>query len=108
MGRQRSSVAKRFSGAFVLYETGAGNKKVREIFRETATPELSRSLLRRPPRLPEDVKVPTAKVLNVVPGPRVGGIFTVSASLLRVGVTSELRIDLQKTDNGPRVASVLG
>ncbi|HEX7060173.1 MAG TPA: hypothetical protein VF176_10015 [Solirubrobacterales bacterium] len=102
------AVAKRFANAFVLYEIGEGDKRVRSVFHETATPELARSLLRRPPRLPENIKVPKAKVLNVVPGPRLGGTFTVSASLLRVGVTSELRIDLQKTKQGTRVTSVLG
>jgi hypothetical protein len=101
-------VAQRFAEAFVLYETGQSDAKVRAVFRETATPQLSRRLLRRPPRLPANAKVPRAKVLNVVPGPRLGGIFTVSASLLRVGVTSELRIDLQKTKDGPKVTSVLG
>ena len=107
-GPAAMKVAGQFAGAFVLYETGQTSAGVRDALRETATPQLARSLLRRPPRLPANAKVPTAKVLNVVPGPRLGGIFTVSASLLRVGVTSELRIDLQKTKDGPKVASVLG
>jgi hypothetical protein len=107
-GPAAMKVARRFAEAFVLYETGQGGDEVRAVFRETAMPELSRSLLRRPPRQPATAKVPQAKVLNVVPGPRIGGIFTVSASLLRVGVTSELRIDLRKTKDGPRVTSVLG
>jgi hypothetical protein len=107
-GPAAMKVARQFANAFVLYETGEGSAEVRAAFHETATPELARSLLQRPPRLPADVEVPKAKVLNVVPGPRRGGIFTVSASLLRVGVTSELRIDLQKTEDGPRVTSVLG
>ena len=107
-GPAAMKVARQFANAFVLYETGEGSAEVRDVFHETATPELARSLLRRPPRLPANVEVPKAKVLNVVPGPRRGGIFTVSASLLRVGVTSELRIDLQKTKDGPRVTSVLG
>jgi hypothetical protein len=101
-------VARRFAGAFVLYETGRGGDAARDAIRETATPRLARSLLRRPPRLPADVVVPKARVVNVVPGPRLGAIFTVSASLLRVGVTSELRIDLEKTKHGPRVTSLLG
>jgi hypothetical protein len=101
-------VARQFADAFVLYETGQMSTEVRDALRETATPQLARSLLRRPPRLPANAAVPKAKVLNIVPGPRLGGIFTVSASLLRVGVTSELRIDLQKTKDGPKVASVLG
>jgi hypothetical protein len=90
-------VARKFAAAFVLYETGRGNDaKVRAAFAETATPELTRSLLQRPPRLPANVKVPQAKVLNVVPGPRSGDTYTFSVSLLRVGVTSELRIEMER------------
>jgi hypothetical protein len=107
-GPAAMKVARQFADAFVLYETGQLSAGVRDALRETASPQLARSLLRRPPRLPANAAVPKAKVLNVVPGPRLGGIFTVSASLLRVGVTSELRIDLQRTKNGPKVTSVLG
>jgi hypothetical protein len=103
-------VARRFSDAFVLYETGNTDTKVREAFAATATPQLAKALLRRPPRLPANVDVPKAKVLNVVPGPRKGDTFTLSASLLRVGVTSELRIDVQREkESGEwRVTDVLG
>ena len=107
-GPAAMKVARRFAGAFVLYETGRGGDEARTAIRETAMPPLARSLLRRPPRQPANVTVPKARVLNVVPGPRLGAILTVSASLLRVGVTSELRIDLQRTRDGPRVVSVLG
>jgi hypothetical protein len=67
-------------------------------------------LLRRPPRLPANVKVPKAKVLNLVPGPVLGDTHTLSVSLLRVGVTSELRIDMQrdKKTGEWRVTDVLG
>ena len=68
--------------------------------RETATPDLAQALLKRPPRLPANVKVPKAKVLNIVAGPKQGDTYTLSVSLLRVGVTSELRIDMQKTPAG--------
>lgn len=102
-------VARRFSGAFVLYETGDTGTKVRTALAATATPELARALLRRPPRLPANVEVPKAKVLNVVPGPRNGDTFTLSASLLRVGITSELRIDVQREKSGEwQVTDVLG
>ncbi len=103
-------VARRFSGAFVLYETGNTDVTVRKAFAATATPQLTKALLRRPPRLPANVEVPKAKVLNVVPGPRKGDTFTLSASLLRVGVTSELRIDVQREkESGEwRVTDVLG
>ncbi len=103
-------VARRFSDAFVLYETGRNDAKVRAALDATASPRLTQALLRRPPRLPANVKVPKAKVLNVVPGPRSGDTFTLSASLLRVGVTSELRIDVQR-DKGSgqwQVTDVLG
>jgi len=103
-------VARRFSGAFVLYETGNTDAKVRKALAATATPQLAKALLRRPPRLPANVEVPKAKVLNVVPGPRKGDTFTLSASLLRVGVTSELRIDVQREQASGewRVTDVLG
>jgi hypothetical protein len=109
-GPTASKVARRFAGAFVLYETGRSDARVRTAFAATATPQLSRSLLRRPPRLPANVKVPKAKVLNLVPGPQRGDTYTLSVSLLRVGVTSELRIDMQRDDKTGewRVTDVLG
>jgi len=88
-------VARTFSGAFVLYETGRDTAEVKSVFHATATPDLAKALIRRPPRLPADVTVPTAKVLNIVAGPRQGDTYTLSVSLLRVGVTSELRIDIE-------------
>jgi hypothetical protein len=103
-------VARRFSDAFVLYETGRSDAEVRAALDATASSRLTRALLRRPPRLPAGVKVPKAKVLNVVPGPRSGDTFTLSASLLRVGVTSELRLDVQRDKSSGRwqVTDVLG
>lgn len=95
VGPAATKVAHRFAGAFVLYETGQTDAKVREAFAATATPKLAHSLLQRPPRLPADAKVPKAKVLNIVPGPKHGDTYTLSVSLLRVGVTSELRLDMQ-------------
>lgn len=109
-GPAAAKVARQFAGAFVLYETGRTDAKVRTTFAATAAPELSRSLLRRPPRLPANVKVPQAKVLNLVPGPIHGDTYTLSVSLLRVGVTSELRIDMRrdKKTGEWRVTEVLG
>lgn len=109
-GPAATKVGHQFAGAFVLYETGRSDARVRTAFAATATPELSRSLLRRPPRLPANVKVPKAKVLNLVPGPQHGDTYTLSVSLLRVGVTSELRIDMQrdKKTGEWRVTDVLG
>jgi hypothetical protein len=54
--------------------------------------------------------VPKAKVLNVVPGPKHGDTYTLSVSLLRVGITSELRIDMQRNPKSGewQVARVLG
>jgi hypothetical protein len=94
------AVAREFSGAFVLYETGRDTSAVKAVFHETATPELAKALLQRPPRLPADVKVPEAKVLNIVAGPKHGDTYTLSVSLLRVGITSELRLDMQKAPAG--------
>ncbi len=91
------AVARKFAGAFVLYETGHDTAAVKSVFHQTATPDLAQALLKRPPRLPANVKVPKAKVLNIVAGPRHGDTYELSVSLLRVGVTSELRIDMQKT-----------
>jgi hypothetical protein len=103
------AVARDFSDAFVVYETGGLDAEVRRAFGATATPELARALLRRPPRLPASVKVPQAKVLNVVTGPSHEGVYAVSVSLLRVGVTSELRLDMEKLKGREwRVANVLG
>jgi hypothetical protein len=95
-GPAATTVARQFAGGFVLYETGRSDAKVRTVFAATATPALARSLLHRPPRLPANVKVPKAKVLNVVPGPIHGDTYTLSVSLLRLGVTSELRLDVQR------------
>jgi hypothetical protein len=65
--------------------------------------------MRRPPRQPAGVKVPQAKVLNVVPAPSHGKVYPLSVSLLRVGVTSELRLEMEQLKNkGWRVTNVLG
>jgi hypothetical protein len=96
VGPAATEVAHRFAGAFVHFETGQVDSRVRTAFAATATPLLARRLLRRPPRLPANVTVPRAKVLNIVPGPKHGDTYTMSVSLLRVGVTSELRIDMER------------
>ncbi len=93
-------VAHHFADAFVLFETGSVTPAVRAAFAETATPKLARELLHRPPRLPANAKIPQAKVVNVVPGPRVGKVYTVSVSLLRLGLTSELRLSVQYQGGG--------
>jgi hypothetical protein len=103
------AVARKFAEAFVVYETGGDKSDVRKAFKATATPELTRALLRRPPRQPAGVKVPKAKVLNIVPAPSRGEIYPVSISLLRVGTTSELRLELEQLKNKQwRVVNVLG
>jgi hypothetical protein len=99
-GPEAIEVARRFAGAFVLYETGRTDAAVRKTFAETASPELEQALLKRPPRLPANVKVPKAKVLNIVSGPKTDGTYTLSVSLLRVGVTSELRIEMERAPGG--------
>lgn len=109
-GPAAMKVARQFAGAFVLYETGRSDAGVRTAFGETASPRLAHALLQRPPRLPANVKVPKAKVVNIVPGPRHGDTHTLSVSLLRVGVTSELRIDVARDEKSGewQVTDVLG
>jgi len=108
-GAEAIAVARDFAGAFVLYETGGEEAAVRDAFAATATKELAKSLLRRPPRLPANVKVPKAKVVNVVAAPSHGKIYPVSVSLLRIGVTSELRLEMEQLKNDRwRVINVLG
>ena len=76
-------VAREFADAFVLYEIGNDSAKVKQAIATTSSDDLTQALLRRPPRLPSNVKVPKAKVLNIVPGPAHGGTYTLSVSLLR-------------------------
>jgi hypothetical protein len=103
------AVAEEFADAFVVYETGGVEPAVRNAFGKTATEQLSRALLRRPPRLPANVEVPEAKVMNVVAAPSQGPIYPVSVSLLRLGVTSELRLSMEQRKNDEwRVTDVLG
>jgi hypothetical protein len=102
-------VARRFAEAFVVYEVGGVDTKVRKTFGQTSTKQLSRSLLHRPPRQPASVKVPQAKVVNVVAGPSHGSVYMVSISLLRVGVTSELRLEMEQgVGKQWQVTNVLG
>jgi hypothetical protein len=101
-------VARRFAEAFVFYEIGERPARARTVFGETATPRLATALAERPPRLPEKARVPQARVLNLVPGPRRGKAYTVSVSLLRVGVTSELRLEMKKRDGAWLVTDVRG
>jgi hypothetical protein len=101
--------ARRFAEAFVLYEVGGVEGEVRSGFHHTSTKQLARALLQRPPRQPDGVKVPRAKVVNVVAGPSTDGVYPVSVSLLRVGVTSELRLQLEEGAHGKwQVTDVLG
>ena len=103
------AVARKFAQAFVVYETGGDEAEVRRDFAATASSELTRALMRRPPRQPANVEVPKAKVLNVVPAPSQGKVYPVSVSLLRVGATSELRLEMEKLKNKQwRVVNVLG
>jgi hypothetical protein len=103
------AVAHKFADAFVVYETGGEDTAVRKALGTTATPELARALLRRPPRQPAGIEVPKAKVLNIVPAPSHGKIYPLSVSLLRIGTTSELRVEMEHLkDKGWRVTNVLG
>ena len=93
---RRDEIARRFSEAFVFYEVGKWPERAKTIFDETASPQLAAALDERPPRLPADAEVPQARVVNLVSGPRRGKAYTMSVSLLRVGLTSELRLKLNK------------
>jgi hypothetical protein len=107
-GPAAMKVARRFSEAFVFYEIGERAARAKAVFDETATPQLADALGERPPRLPADAKVPKARVVNLVPGPRAGKAYTVSVSLLRVGLTSELRLELNKKSGSWVVTDVRG
>lgn len=103
------AVARKFADAFVVYETGGDDGEVRKAFKATAVPQVTKALLQRPPRQPAGVAVPKAKVLNVVPAPSHDRIYPVSVSLLRVGATSELRLEMEQLKNKQwRVTNVLG
>ena len=107
-GPAAMKVARRFSEAFVFYEIGEREERAKTVFGETATPRLAEALGERPPRQPESTEVPQARVVNLVPGPRAGKAYTVSVSLLRVGLTSELRLELRKKQGEWRVTDVRG
>ena len=103
------AVARKFADAFVVYETGGEESEVRKAFKATAVTEVTQALMDRPPRQPAGVEVPKAKVLNVVPAPSHDRIYPVSVSLLRVGATSELRLEMEQLKNKQwRVTNVLG
>lgn len=107
-GPAAMKVARRFSNAFVFYEVGEKPARAKAVFGETATPQLAEALAERPPRQPADAAVPKARVLNLVPGPRAGKAYTVSVSLLRVGLTSELRLELNRKQGQWLVTDVRG
>lgn len=107
-GPAAMKVARRFSEAFVFYEIGERQARAKTVFDETATPQLAEALDERPPRQPADATVPKARVLNLVPGPRAGKAYTVSVSLLRVGLTSELRLELNRKNGSWLVTDVRG
>jgi len=95
-GHAALAVAREFAQAFVVYETGGEKETFKAGFDATATAQLTKALMQRPPRQPADGKVPKAKVVNVVAGPSKGKARTASVSLLRVGVTSELRLEVEQ------------
>jgi hypothetical protein len=107
-GPAAMKVARRFSEAFVLYEIGKRPARASSVFAETATPRLATSLAERPPRQPQGTEVPKARVLNLVPGPRRGRAYTISASLLRVGAISELRLQMKNQAGNWVVTDVRG
>lgn len=107
-GPAAMKVARRFAEAFVFYEVGERPARAATVFGETTTPQLAEALAERPPRQPQSTEVPQARVVNLVPGPRAGKAYTVSVSLLRVGLTSELRLEMQKTQGAWLITDVRG
>jgi hypothetical protein len=107
-GPAAMKVARRFSEAFVFYEIGERPVRAKTVFGETASPQLTEALVEREPRQPAEGEVPKARVLNLVPGPRAGRAYTVSVSLLRVGLTSELRLELSRRQGNWLVTDVRG
>lgn len=107
-GPAAMKVARRFSEAFVFYEIGERPERAKAVFGETASPQLAEALVEREPRQPAEGVVPKARVLNLVPGPRAGKAYTVSVSLLRVGLTSELRLELSRKKGQWLVTDVRG
>jgi hypothetical protein len=108
--KEALTAAKDFSGAFVLYEVGRNSPKVQKAFATTATPALAKALKDRPPSQPGSVKVPTAKVQNIVlsPATKNGTKVEASVSLLRLGAVSELRLSLVKKDGNWLISEVRG
>ena len=107
-GPTAMKVARRFAEAFVFYEIGQQPERTASVFDETTSARLATALEERPPRQPAGVDVPQARVLNLVPGPRTGSAYTVSVSLLRLGVTSELRLEIEKQNGDWVVTDVRG
>jgi hypothetical protein len=107
-GPAAMKVARRFSEAFVFYEIGERQARAETVFGQTASPQLAEALVEREPRQPAEGEVPKARVLNLVPGPRAGRAYTVSVSLLRLGLTSELRLELNKRQGNWLVTDVRG
>ena len=91
-------VAYRFATAFAAWEVG--RKSAIGALKKTTTPRLGRELAARPPRLPEGVDVPRARVLNIVERKASGRRTEASVSLLRVGSASELRLSLRRDGKG--------
>ena len=101
-------VARKFATAFMDYEVGRGDESTEQMFRSTATEQLTESLADRPPRLPASGRVPRARVVNVVAGPREKRKLAVSVSLLRANGLAELRLDLELKKPGWLVSTVRG
>ncbi len=105
---QAISNARRFAGAFLDYEVGRNGKAVADTLTETSTPALGRALKHRPPRLPSDGKVPRARLLNVLAGPRRKREVEVSVAIMRLGAASELRLTMSRANSGWLVSEVRG
>ena len=96
-----------FAQAFVLYEVCNADEAADD-FERLATPALADSLKESPPRLPKNVKVPEARVLNVVVGEPDGKLVDASVSMVRLEAVSELRLTLTQERESWRVKEIRG
>ena len=102
-------VARRFAEAFVFYEIGEKPARTEGGLRRNHERRAWRRRSRNGRRAsrPESMSRRPASSTSS-PGPRSGSAYTVSVSLLRVGVTSELRLEIEKENGDWVVTDVRG
>ena len=106
--REVEPVARHFHSAFSRYELGL---PATEALRQTATPGLTRSLLRAPPRPPRAESPDLARLgrLELLPVAAEGGRLTrveLVGQLRRGGRSEPIAIELRRTSEGWRVVGL--